>query len=428
MKYVFVRRTGSEKDGADMVLQPGKNLRTGEADFAQRFGTPTSLEKDLLLLAASTFAADRAIARGPREDQNRSIRLSIPVTNTARLFPLKDQIEDLLHTLSHDDWRIDFRQEKGSPENKTAIKGGVGSTLLFSGGLDSLAAAIQFGRSGNTLHLVSHLTRNRPARESQEQLFELLQKANYNVEHSSFFVSAVSSNLAPGVLFSTENSQRTRSFLFATLGALSARRNGDQRLLFVAENGQLAIHLPLNSARVGAFSTHTAHPDALRKMQDIFAEALGIRLQIVNPYEHMTKAEVVKIIQAELASGIELSVSCWMNARLPKGVSHCGHCIPCIIRRIAIETNGEDHTSYQRDLFVEDIRKLPPSDDGRRNLYDFVEFNFEIERLSPAEISDRWPEVITLSKPEKVIQMYKRAAIESRKVLGNYSSAATLLK
>jgi hypothetical protein len=163
-------------------------------------------------------------------------------------------------------------------------------------------------------------------------------------------------------------------------------------------------------------------------MERFFSTVLGVDLKIVNPYQHKTKAEVVGIVQATLPAAIEVSVSCWMNAHLPKGVTHCGYCIPCIIRRIAIETHRTDGTSYRRDLFSEKIPDLPPSDDGRRNLYDFIEFNYEIDRLSAAEISDKWPEVITVPHSTAVIEMYKRAALESRKVLESHPATAQLIR
>jgi 7-cyano-7-deazaguanine synthase in queuosine biosynthesis len=428
MNRVFVRRKTSETTTAPLILQPGKNLRTGEGDFAEEFGALTTLERDLMLIAASIFAADRSTARGERENQNRSIKIEIPVVNTTTLLPVKIALEDILRTLSHDYWTIDFRQEKGSVESFSEPAKDGGTTLLFSGGLDSLAGAIEFGTDQRPLHLVSHVTRNRQTRDSQSRLYEFLKTAKFNVRHSSFFVSATSSAPSADVSFSVENSQRTRSFLFATLGALVARRQGNRRILFVAENGQLAIHLPLNPARAGAFSTHTAHPDVLGKMERFFSTVLGVDLKIVNPYQHKTKAEVVGIVQAALPGAIEVSVSCWMNAHLPKGVTHCGYCIPCIIRRIAIETHRVDGTSYRRDLFSEKIPELPPSDDGRRNLYDFIEFNYEIGRLSATEISDKWPEVITVPHSSAVIEMYKRAALESRKVLESHPATAQLIR
>ena len=77
------------------------------------------------------------------------------------------------------------------------------------------------------------------------------------------------------------------------LGALVARRLGHRKVLMIAENGQLAIHLPLNNARVGAFSTHTAHPDVLALMQRILRTALSVNFELLNPYVYRTKGEVV---------------------------------------------------------------------------------------------------------------------------------------
>jgi hypothetical protein len=99
--------------------------------------------------------------------------------------------------------------------------------------------------------------------------------------------------------------------------------------------------------------------------------------------------------------------------------THCGVCIPCIIRRIAIESHGLEVTKYERNLFQEAFANLPQEDDGRRNLADFGEFNLRFEKNSEMDLMMEWPE---LYSPEiaasEVIQVYKRAATEARKVLG----------
>lgn len=68
------------------------------------------------------------------------------------------------------------------------------------------------------------------------------------------------------------------------------------QVVYIAENGQMAIHLPLTQARIGAFSTHTAHPEVLAKAEYFFSEALGLTFHIRNPYVHQTKGEVTKIV------------------------------------------------------------------------------------------------------------------------------------
>src|SRR5205085_2048914 len=86
-----------------------------------------------------------------------------------------------------------------------------GRVLLFSGGLDSLAAAVEFGNSAVPLQLVSHVTHNTATRTTQTKLAAMLKKPRFNVHHNRFFVS--SRNGDPGTVpHDSETSQRTRSF------------------------------------------------------------------------------------------------------------------------------------------------------------------------------------------------------------------------
>jgi hypothetical protein len=108
--------------------------------------------------------------------------------------------------------------------------------------------------------------------------------------------------------------------------------------------------------------------------------------------------------------------------------THCGSCVPCIIRRIAIESHGTDPTIYERNLFTEPFANLEGADEGRRNLADFGEFVLRVERYTDGEMMEEWPE---LYSPEMVrsdvIGMYKRACAEARNVLGRYSNLVPIL-
>ena len=422
----FVRRGGNEDGNCDLVLEVGKNLFIGEDDFTQAFGPLTSLESDLLLISASVFAADRATARGEREDIARRIELHIPVVNALRLQPLTKKIEEILRNLSNDAWRINLRQVSGDLEKDAHYAEGSGRTLLFSGGLDSLAAAIEFGKQEKTLQLVSHITRNQTTNQAQKNLAADLKNHGLDLPHHQFFVSSSSRDVGPSQLkHAAENSQRTRSFLFLVLGALVARRAGHIEVVYLAENGQMAIHLPLTQGRIGAFSTHTAHPDVLVRMENFLSEALNVPFQILNPYVHLTKAEVVKKVINLSADMILSANSCWRSARLS---THCGECIPCFIRRIAIEYSiCEDPTAYDKDCWVEKIGQLG-DDTGRRNITDLAEFILRIERSSPEDIMSEWPELYSPNIDEtEVIAMYKRFSKEARTVLSRYSELTPFL-
>ena len=419
----FVRREGNEDGNCNHVLEVGKNLFIGEDDFEKAFGPLTSLELDLLLISASIFAADRATARGHGADIARRIELHIPVVNSIRLQPLTKEIEEILRNLSNDAWKVNLRQESGDLEKNVPCAEGSGQTLLFSGGLDSLAAAIEFGKQEKTLQLVSHITRNQTTNQAQKKLAADLKNRGLNLPHHQFFVS--SRGGGPSQLqHDVENSQRSRSFLFLVLGALAARRAGHIEIVYLAENGQMAIHLPLTQGRIGAFSTHTAHPDILVGMEAFLSAALDVPLQILNPYVHLTKAEVVKKVIDIFPDMVSTTNSCWRSAHLPTDITHCGECIPCFIRRIAIEHSmSEDPTVYGRDCWEEEIGQLDPEDTGRRNIVDLTEFIVQIERLSTEEIMSEWPELYSpnINDPE-VIAMYKRFSQEARTVLSRYSA------
>jgi 7-cyano-7-deazaguanine synthase in queuosine biosynthesis len=428
MTKAFVRRSGNQTNGCAVVLQPGANLQTGEKTFKSEFGELSTLESDLLLIASSIFAIDRCIARSPREDLVRSFEVSVPVVNTLRLQPLQRALESLLRSLSNDSWRLTFRQEPGTPEAGVEVAQSAGRTLLFSGGLDSLAAAIDFGLDGTLFQLVSHTTHNTRTSSAQAQLASMLQSLKITPLHRSFYVSSLSKSPGAHLSYDAESSQRTRSFLFLTLAVLSARRVGTAEVVYIAENGQMAIHLPLTQARIGAFSTHTAHPEVLALAADFFSQALDHKIQIVNPYVHKTKAEVTRVVWDKLRSSIPTTISCWKTSRLTGNATHCGSCIPCIIRRVAIESHGPDPTRYERDLFSEPVGALPPDDDGRRNLADFGEFVVRVEKYSAIQMMTEWPDLYCRQiKPAAAIQMYKRSAAEARAVLSRYPSVAPLL-
>ncbi len=427
MNRFAVRRSGRWTKPNAQVLEVGRNLFTGEQDFSSAFGQPTSMESDLLLIAAAVFAADRAVPRGEREDYARQFEIFVPVTNFATLFPLVQDIERTLYRLSNDSWIITLRNEAGAEEEWNGPTN-PGVTLLFSGGLDSLAAAVEFGTEGSGLRLISHRTRNPVTAHCQNELLRLLGESGRDLPNHHVFVSSRSGG-PTDLEHSEENSQRTRSFLFLILGALAARRAGHNELMYLAENGQMAIHLPLSTARLGAYSTHTAHPDVLQEMELFLATALSIPLHIQNPYVYRTKKEVVEVIAAGLPNGIAASNSCWRNTRLPAGVNHCGQCIPCFERRIAVESLHPDPTVYARDPWNEDYSQLDPADDARRNLADLTEFVAHFDGDTNEEIMSQWPELYSDTfDSSQVIAMYRRFAGEARNVLGRYPSLAPLLR
>jgi 7-cyano-7-deazaguanine synthase in queuosine biosynthesis len=225
-----------------------------------------------------------------------------------------------------------------------------------------------------------------------------------------------------------EETQRTRSFMFLAIGSLAARRSGQSEVVMIAENGQMAIHLPLSAARIGAFSTHTAHPQFVDLASEFFSKVLDYQIQVSNPYLYKTKAEVVKNLVARHATAVGYSVSCWRGSRVP-GSNHCGECVPCLVRRVALEMNGLKLPEYARDLLAEDVSNLPEDNEGKRNVVEFAEFASAFKRLPQAELQFMYPDLFSAHfDTDAAVHMYKRFADEALTVLSQYPGVKTLFE
>lgn len=405
-----------------LTLIPGVNLRTGLGDFHSAFGEATSLEEDVLRLASAVYCADLAFRRGERERYVRDISLRVPVANLRVFDACRVKIEHVLYKLSDDNWSVEFSRADGVPEAAPPVGSGDRVPLLFSGGLDSLAGAVDLLEHGGRLCLVSHVTGNRVVREAQEQL------ANHLETHYPSKVSRipfwVGGRKHAQAFFpkdrDREDSQRTRTFLFLSIAGLVARRLGS-RTIVMAENGIMAVHLPLVSSRVSPFSTKTAHPEFLRYMADLLSDILAFPVVVENPYLYCTKGEVVAPLVPEHLSAVWASMSCWRAGR-GLGDLHCGECVPCLVRRIALETNTTSPTGFSKDLFGSNLCELDESDTGKRNLADLLQLVLTfLEESSELRLCETYPELIsTHFDTGRMIGVYRRFASEAMEVLGSY--------
>lgn len=416
------------------VLEPEKNMITGIRSFRNFYGEPTSLEMDCLRLAAAIFSADLAQRRGEREAFIRDFDLTVPVVNYHAFERIREDLESILYLLTDDNWSIRFVAAPGQPEGVENWPSTVGETLLFSGGLDSLSAAYDLLSQGRNILLVSHITGNPLIRLAQENLVAYLKESLHlesGIEHQQFRVTARNTEPFP---FPSDNdredTQRSRSFLFLVLAALASRRTGRKSILTMAENGQLAINLPLNAARQGAFSTRTAHPEYLANMEKLLSQLLSYPIKIENPYLYRTKAEVVRNVVKSLSGSIALSISCWRGSRVPGSKHHCGVCVPCLLRRIALEANGVFLNEYDRDLLTEDLGSLSEEDLGKRNLVDIIEFAQRFKKATSAlYVVEHFPEIVNPHVDQSAaIGMYRRFADEALGVFAKYKTVRRWLE
>ena len=421
--------------GRHLELDVGRNVAMNLTPYAQ-FGTLDSLDDDLLRLASYVFAADLAVKRLEREQHIRSITLKIPIVNIHAFERVHQLVEQTLTTLSGDNWSVEFVPiSRGSPAPNRPWPKKEQSTLLFSGGLDSFAGAIHLLNTAPTITLVSHVTHNWPVATAQSRLAQAVRDfTRKNVPHLQLRVFGRNQG---GLAFPAdqdrEDSQRTRSFLFVALAAVAAHLNGSHRLVVMAENGQFAIHLPLSDARISSFSTHTANPKFLAEMQEILRQLLVCDdLEVVNPFVHWTKGEVVGLLPKGLHRHIKESSSCWRASRVPSNKTHCGECVPCLCRRIALEIHRLGIPEYQRDVLREPVGQLDADDPGKRNLLDlcqFVSLFAGPHRIAAdQDLYLRFPELYDQHlNATEVIAMYRRFATEALNVFDAYPNVRALL-
>lgn len=416
-------------------LCPDVNLYTGKREFIESFGEVTSLEEDLLVLGAAIFAADLALKRGQQHNFVRHVELTVPVVNLPSFLNVAEDITYALNVLSADAWKIQFTQKEGQPEKTRKWKPQqIGKVLLFSGGLDSFAAAVSLAEKNKQIQLVSHVTANQVITGTQDSLARYLNETYDNkFSRTSFRVTGIGKP-TKGFPFpkdkEREETQRTRSFMFLCLAGLVARRQGYRDVVMIAENGQMAIHLPLSAGRISAFSTHTAHPEFVMLMSDILSKLLSHKITIENPFLYKTKAEVLKLLLPKHNAILEQTVSCWKASRVSH-YHHCGICVPCLIRRIALENNGIFLPEYEKDILQSNVASLDPNDDGKRNLVELCEFvnNFKSHH-SMAELQLLYPELAASDcyDPSQAVKMYKRFATEALNVFKHYPEVMKIIE
>lgn len=320
---------------------------------------PTEVGLDLLVLAAHVHLADTRVSRASESQDGwtRELRLVVPVSDPARWAVTIPVLSRMLNFLTGDRWKIDFRARPRrfavlAPRRPAQLIAPPFDALaLFSGGLDSLIGAIDRLHAGDTPLFASHAGDGATS-DAQSTLFDAL-KRHYprrNFDRLRLWM-AFPDNAVDGS--SVENTTRGRSFLFFALGIFAGSGFEGQFTLMAPENGLIALNVPLDPLRLGALSTRTTHPFYIARWNE-FLGLLALPGRVDNPYWNKTKGEMVSACadQALLGQLSPSSLSCsspskgrWQGL----GTQHCGYCLPCLIRRAALDAGfgqGIDPTVY----------------------------------------------------------------------------------
>jgi len=318
---------------------------------------------DLLEVAAYIYCADRRCSRGGDtlddygHDWRRDLRFTIPLREPDRWESpaVKEALRDALGFLSDDAYSFSFvRAENPVAPKELYFTGLTEGTFepdevaLFSGGVDSFAGAVHdLVANDMNLALIGHFSATKVVNVQKELISGLQQNG---LDGRFFYTSVEVKN--KGVR-SVDESQRTRSFLFACLGLVVARLFGKDRLTFY-ENGVVSLNLPIAKDIMGARATRTTHPQVLDGFTTFFSELLDHEIGIRTPLQWMTKREVVETLSGSGFEGmLGDTVSCTRTFVRTVDHPHCGVCSQCIDRRFAVLAAGMEESDPEQGYTVD---------------------------------------------------------------------------
>ena len=347
--------------------QVAENITTR---FDRFIHTPQELPDriiDLIHIASYVFCADRCANRGERtslsnSSWSRKWQFTIPVLDFDfwSSCQVKTALSDALVFMTGDK-SFDFQFSKASCEplkteayqtslfSNSDVNTQLGKNIdvmLFSGGLDSLAGAIDRLNTfpDRQLCLINHMSNNRTIR-TQRNLTKELQR-RYPDRIFPYTFECRFKNLK-----SRDETQRTRMFLFSAIAfAICNYYSKDE--LFIYENGVTSLNLSKQTDVINARSSRTTHPKVLGLLQrfySLFSDSFRIRA----PYYKMTKEDIINVFarfgESEL---IQSSVSCSSTRDRHDLFPHCGCCSQCIDRRFAMYAAGLQDVDFTYNLDI----------------------------------------------------------------------------
>lgn len=402
------------------------SLRIGHIRKSLVVGLP-DVALDLIEIAAFVYAIDSSISRGGLMDRqmgakwHRTFHVTLPVRNLALwLEPkLKAALEETLMFLSGDHFTFDFKQmnaETVVPERyfdfgeESAWQ--PDSVLMFSGGLDSYAGALEeIIERKQKVALISHFSATKIAPIQRDLQKHMAQKlGSQMLMHFPMRVQ-----LKRGT--NTEGTHRARSFLFAALGMATAIAFGHKRVSFY-ENGVVSLNLPPVGNVLGTRATRTTHPKTLQRFEALFSMIFDQDLRVDNPFFWRTKTDVVQTIaRLGMADQIASTRSCADVHNQTKQYAHCGRCSQCVDRRFAILAAGlagyDPEEAYRLDLMASPRERVQ----DKEVALSYVRSAFAYEAINESELVAHFPAILnaveSLGEPpdtalKRIVDLLKR--------------------
>lgn len=365
------------KDGC-----PNKNVSINLNRFVTDNYHISDRLKDLLEIAGYIFSADRKTYRGNNRDQfyhswSRAFHFHIGVHDKEfwERQDVKNALEEVLLFLTGDhsykftfyDGGDSFPSNLFDNENFTIDTPEKLKVSLFSGGLDSLAGAIELLETTDyEICLVSHQSGQPGVKQTQRLVYEALNALYPNrCKHYKYHCGF---DHFP----STDETQRTRSFLY-TATAFAIAKTYNQNCIYVYENGITSINFAETQDLMNARASRTTHPKTLKLLEKLFSMIGESAFEIKNPFLFRTKTDVVEVLKKYDKLGLlDSSVSCSATRNHCSKFTHCGICSQCIDRRFAVYAaeieNADENGIYAFNFMTEDLEE----DEIKKSLVEYI--------------------------------------------------------
>lgn len=339
--------------------------------------------RDLLDLAVAIYVADEGAARWRAQDRwTRSFELIVPVRSPRAWRRAERNLTDTLSFLSGDRYQFEWPERERLPRigrHRTHLPLGFDAACLFSGGIDSLLGAYDLLKAGRRVLLIGHaadgITSTAESRIYRGLLRLYPDKVGFvrcwarraRRRETEFDRSQM-----------LEDTHRSRSFLFLSIAIAMATSCGIDEV-FIPENGLIALNPPLGPARLGTLSTRTAHPRYLAAFNQLIYRLGIFEGAVRNPFLFLSKTDMVEAADEACKPLLRLTVSCAHATNVPRwagrgDLEHCGYCVPCLYRRVAMIAAGlDDARAYLHNIFKEAPHMTPTATADFRALTAFAQ-------------------------------------------------------
>jgi 7-cyano-7-deazaguanine synthase in queuosine biosynthesis len=344
----------------------------------------------------------------------------MPVLDFDKWQSNKDHIEQMVSFLSGDVWEFEFRPREYNEQEIQAEQGFrrrkkkilTDKFCMLSGGLDSFIGAIDLLDESQDIIFIGHYGGGKGVKPYQDQINEKLIK-HYKLNDKQFF------NFHASPIGGIEDTTRTRSLLFFAHAIILASTFDENTTIFVPENGFISLNIPLTNTRLGSSSTRTTHPFYMQSFQTLLKN-LGLKITFNNPYQFLTKGEMIQNCKdfGFLKKNIGFTMSCSHpdigRYKKESQPSHCGNCLPCVIRRSAIlKAYSNDLSSYRDKEFELSITSINNLRSYKISLLGFKNSNLDnsliIQNAGPIS-----------SNIKEYYGVYKRGMMELDNLLKTY--------